>query len=461
MITTFLSPIQWAEHEFGVAQLGDVRRSKRLVKIAAHIVANPGGTLPQAFPQWPDLKAAYRFFSQGEATYERILSGHLERTRQACRQSGTYLIIEDTTSLDYSNHRATQDLGVIGDGQGRGFDLHSALAMRVERWTIEERPQGAIVGLFDQQCRSPRPAPKGETRAQRLSRPRKSQTWASAFKSSGRPPDGCQWIYVADRESDFYEPLQICQQHGVDFVVRACQNRRLADDGGRLMESLNNGVMLGQTTVEVRSRGGEPARKAIVELRSMRVNFDGPWRPGGWQPDTCAVGVVEVREVQVPEGVKEPLRWILLTSLPCDSLAALKRVVGIYEKRWLIEEYHKGLKSGAGVELSQLERGYRLKSLIAVLAVVAVRLLNTKLIARSQPESFEAAESFGPQIIELLEKKFGKSKGGWTNENVIIATARLGGFIGRKSDGQPGWQTIWRGWHRLMWMAEGADLIGR
>ena len=113
------------------------------------------------------------------------------------------------------------------------------------------------------------------------------------------------------------------------------------------------------------------------------------------------------------------------------------------------------------MEESQLERGYRLEPLIAVLAVVAVRLLSTKMLARSRPDSFEAAESFGPEMLELLEKKFGQLNGGWTNQNVLVATARLGGFIGRKSDGLPGWQTIWRGWQRLMWMCEGANLITR
>ena len=100
-----------------------------------------------------------------------------------------------------------------------------------------------------------------------------------------------------------------------------------------------------------------------------------------------------------------------------------------------------------------------MESLIAVLSVVAVRLLSTKLLARSRPESFDAAQSFGPQMLALLEAKLGKPKGGWTNANVLIATARLGGFLARKHDGMPGWQTIWRGWHRLMWMAEGVETL--
>lgn len=453
------TPVEWAQNEFGFAPLGDLRRSKRLVRIATNLAANPGGTLPQAFPDWAELKAAYSFFGQRGVTYEHILTPHLERTRDNCRQAGEYLLIEDTTLLDYSHHPATEDLGVIGNGKGRGFELHSTLAVRVEAWTLEQRPEGTVVGLFGQNCRTPRRVPPHETRHQCLLRPRKTQVWAAAIAVGGRPPEGCQWIYIADRESDFYEPLQRCQQHGVDFVVRATVDRRLADGAGHLRQALARGPLLGRCTVEVRARGGQLARTAIVELRSSRVDLDGPWRPGGWQPPLRAVGVVEVREVEVPEGVKEPVHWILLTSLPCATKAAAQRIVGRYTARWWIEEYHKALKTGAGVESSQLEQGYKLESLIAVLAVVAVRLLSTKMLARSRPESAEAAASFGPEMLALLEKKLGRPKDGWTNRNVMIATARLGGFLARKHDGMPGWQTIWRGWQRLMWMCEGANLM--
>jgi hypothetical protein len=153
------------------------------------------------------------------------------------------------------------------------------------------------------------------------------------------------------------------------------------------------------------------------------------------------------------------MHWILLTSLPCRTLAQARQIVGRYTARWWVEEYHKALKSGTGVQDSQLASGGRLEPLIAVLAVVAVRLLNTKMLARSRPEGSEAQESFGPEALELLEKKFGKPKGGWTNCQVLIATARLGGFLARKHDGMPGWQTIWRGWQRLMWMCEGLQIL--
>jgi len=450
---------QWAQNEFGFAELGDCRRNKRLVKIATNLATCPGGTLPQAFPEWAELKAAYRFFGQPGVTFERVLAPHLARTCQQCRHPGEYLVIEDTTLLDYSRHRVTKGLGIIGDGNGRGFELHSALAVRVESWTLDQRPEGVVLGLFYQQCRGPQPAPEGETRRELWSRPRASQRWGAGIKASGRAPAGCQWIYVADRESDIYEVMQSCQGHGVDFVIRSCHQRCLAHEGKDVAEALASAPMLGQSTVELRARPGQPARTAIVELRSIRVDLRGAWRPGKRQSPLQDVTVVEVREIQAPEGVKQPLHWRLLSSLPCMSRAQGQRIVGRYTARWWIEEYHKALKSGAGVEESQLEKAYRLESLIAVLAVVAVRLLSTKLLARSRPEGGEAAASFGPQMLAILESKLGRPKAGWTNQNVIIATARLGGFLARKNDGMPGWQTIWRGWQKLIWMTEGAATL--
>jgi hypothetical protein len=459
MCRLLLPPAQWAQEHFGFAQLGDVRRTRRLVNLATNLAAHPGGTLPQAFGPWAELKAAYRFLERPGVTYKQILAPHLERTRQACGEPGEYLMIEDSTDLSFTHHPATQDLGVIGNGEGRGLALHTALAVRVEAWDLEQRPEGGVVGLFDQQCLCPPRAPRGESREQRLRRPRKTQWWAAGFRWAGSVPAGCQWIYVADRESDFYEPMQRCQQHGVDFLIRAYQDRRLAGGAGRLWEAVAQAPVLGRSRVELRARPGQAARVAQVEIRSVRVDLDGPWRPGGWQAPLPAVTVVEVREVEVPEGVSQPLHWLLLTSLSCRSLAQARRIVGRYTARWWVEEYHKALKSGTGVEDSQLERAYRLEALLAVLAVVAVRLLSTKLLARSQPEGVEAAASFGPEALAILERKVDRPQGGWTNRNVLVATARLGGFIGRKGDGMPGWQTIWRGWHRLRWMCEGLDAL--
>jgi hypothetical protein len=458
MSTTVLAPAQWAQTEFALARLGDQRRTQRLVKIATRLAQSPGGTLPQAMPRWEELKAAYRFFSQPKITYEGILRSHWERTQAACREAGEYLLIEDTTLLDYTGHRAAEGLGIIGEA-GRGLSLHSTLALKVTVWDLEQRPEAVVVGLFHQQCWTQQRRPRGETRAQVAWRSgRMSKRWAEVFKTSAGPAEGAHWTYIADREADFYEPIQRCRQRGVDFVIRACHNRRLAGEAGHLWESLEEATVLGEIEVELRSRPGQGARRAVLELRSRKVDLRGPWRPGGWQADLEGIYVVEAREIKPPPET-EPLHWVLLSSLPCNSLAEARRIIGRYTARWHIEEYHKAIKSGAGVEESQLAQAYRLETLLAVLALVAVRLLNTKLLARACPDEALTADQVSPEALKLLENKVGKPKAGWTQSTFWIAVARLGGFIGRKSDGTPGWQNIWRGWQRLMWMCEGLETL--
>ena len=158
----------------------------------------------------------------------------------------------------------------------------------------------------------------------------------------------------------------------------------------------------------------------------------------------------------------------------------MRRIVGRYAARWWIEEYHKALKSGVGVEESQLGCGYRIESLVAVLAIVAVRLLNAKWLARTRGaeasvlvslrDETQLAEErdanravlaavFGREALTMLAARFGEPAGGWTHQRALVAVARLGGFLARKHDGLPGWQTIWRGWQRLMWMCDGLETL--
>jgi len=207
-----------------------------------------------------------------------------------CRQPGEYLLIEDTTLLDYSRHGAAEELGIIGTV--RGFELHSTVAVRVEGWTLEQRPEGTVVGLFNQQCRRPRRVPTGEKRGEWLSRPRKTQAWAAGIKKAGGPPNESRWIYVADRESDFYEPLWICQQHGVDWVVRAYHDHRLADETGHMRAAVAQGTGGGTDDCGgplARGPTGPPSRCGSAEcacgfgwaLASGRMAGAAPGRGGG------------------------------------------------------------------------------------------------------------------------------------------------------------------------------------
>jgi hypothetical protein len=458
MTTSLLAPVQWAQTEFALAELGDQRRTRRLVQMARRLAQTPTGTLPQAFPAWKDLKAAYRFLDHLEFGPPEIQQAHRQQTLQACREPGEYLLIEDTTELDYSSHRRTEQLGFIGNGRGRGLLLHSTLAVRVEAWNLEQEPEGVALGLLEQKSWiRPQRGLRQQSWRQRMSRPRESDRWAKGLDQMGSPGPGCQWIYLADREADFYEPMQRCQRNGVDFIIRGFRDHKLAGGQEHLWAALEKAPEAGQMKVALRGRQGEAAREATVSLRTCRVKWQGPWRPQGIQADV-EMNVVEVRETAPAPGV-EGLHWILLTSLPCRRWVELKRVVARYGMRWWIEQYHKALKSGAGVEESQLEKGFRIENLLAVLAILAVRLVNTQWLARNRPDEPVEAQSFGASAVEILSAKYEAPKGGWTNRTVLIAVAKLGGFLARKHDGLPGWQTIWRGWSKLMCTCEGLEIL--
>jgi hypothetical protein len=459
MRTTLLNAWNWAQAEFSGADLGDLRRSKRLVKVASALAQNPQGALNRAITDWGELIGAYRLLMAKGVSYEAILEPHKQRTRDACRAPGEYLLVEDTTSLDYSALEATTGLGRIGDDGGRGLHLHSTLALRVDGWTPECVPAVTAMGLFDQVCWA-RTAPTvgfgKEKKARRLKRKRESQRWAAAFERNGGPPPKVRWTYIADRESDIYEVFEKCRSHGVEWIVRANQRRALVEEDGSVFDAVAATAPVGSFSLDLRARPGRENRTARLVVRATTVTLRGPWRPGG-SPPPATMNVIEVREEGAPVGV-EPIHWVLLTSWFIGSWEAVLRAIKAYTRRWVIEEYHKALKTGASVEESQLMEARGIRSLVGILAVVGLRLLNMKLLAQAEADAPLEPGDVGGEGIAILERKFGRPVGGWSQVSVLIAIARLGGFLARKCDGLPGWLSIWRGWYRLNLMTEGFRL---
>jgi hypothetical protein len=451
-------PEVWAQKEFGSAQLGDSRRTQRLVQVAQALAERPQGTLPGTFSSWAELKGAYRLFATEDATYDKVIGPHWERTRRECREGGEYFLIEDSTLLDFSNHPGVEGLGRIGDDAGLGFNLHTTLALRVEGWNQADEPEVTAIGLFGQRCWTRQDPPKKgrETKLDRLKRPRESERWAAVFEESGGPPVGARWTFVADREGDIYEVFEKCERAGVEFDIRASQPRALQGGDRSVFQAVARSPLKGSYSLEVRARPGQAARTARLEVRATTVTLRPPQRPGG-RSDPFTVNVVEAREVHPPKGV-EAIHWVLLTSWPVETFKHALRVIKAYSQRWLIEEYHKALKTGVHMERSQLSTAKRIQALLGVLAVVAVRLLQTKLLATSKPDERVDPEQIRSEALDVLEARFGKPKGGWTQRTLFESIARMGGFLARKGDGSPGWLTIWRGWQRLALMAEGYGL---
>jgi hypothetical protein len=311
-----------------------------------------------------------------------------------------------------------------------------------------------LVGLFDQKpwVRTAKVYHRQPNKVV-LSRPRESQRWASIFAQTGGPPASVRWTYVADRESDIYEVFQKLQHESMDFIIRAARPRALLDDEGSIFDRVSHRGVSGRFTVDLRARPGQKARRAQLEVRACPVRLRGPWRPEG-RPEPVAVNVVEIREIHTPARI-QGLHWFLLTSWPVETFEQALRVAHAYRHRWLIEEYHKALKTGTHVEDTQLKTAHRIEALLGILAVVGVRLLSAKWSAEQRPNETPSVEEFEPDIRKILELKNGRPREGWTYQKIWVAIERLGGFIGRRLDGQPGWLTLWRGWKQLSLLEEG------
>ena len=405
-------------------------------------------------------KAAYRLLDCEAVTHPSVLGPHFDVVRRQLTEPGVYLLIEDSTTAGFPGLTQASGLGPIGKSSTRGFWIHSTLALR---WD-ESADSCDILGLAAQQvwARPPqRPAGRRKStgkgkesnsaRQKRLDR--ESKRWAAALPDFPQQTDSTQYIYLADRESDIYEAIQDCQSRGVAFVIRASHPRALAGEfaGVDLKSTVALARVLGTMEAEISREN----RTAQVELRSVSVELQGPSRPGGRLPNLM-INVVQAKEIDPPEGC-EPVCWILLTTLPVQTLEQCRRVVKIYRRRWVIEELHKAVKTGLKLEDSQLSDFRRLSSLTGIIFVAAIFLLQTKWRARTCGDEPLPSGDHKTPIVIILKQKY-PPKGELTYKWLWRSIAKLGGFMGRKGDGDPGWLTLWRGWRKLSLLVCGYEM---
>lgn len=451
----------WARRQFRRSALPDERLRRRASTVVTAMVRSPGRSIPELFDTSADAKAAYNLFKHPSITPETLQSGHRSLTRNRLREAGTYLLIEDTTELIWYRRDAVEGLGMVSSKHGQGFLLHSVLAVHWSDWDGTSRPPLAVLGLVDQQYYLRQPIPAGEKDNDSLvrqNRPRESQLWEQAGERIGAAPPSVRWVRVCDRGADIYEFLQSCRHLGHGFVVRAAQDRLLCfPQATKLFEIARQAESLGGFDLPLRSRPGHAARTAHLHISAQAVGIQSPLRPGyargALPPVPCTV--VRVWEPDPAVGA-EPLEWILLVDSPVASYDEALNCARQYASRWLIEEFHKVLKSGMGAERLQLESSTRLMAAISLMSLAAIRVVELKERARLIPD--EPAESTGLTSFELQVLAARLQRDIRTVRDVVLAIGRLGGHMNRKGDGMPGITTLWRGLRRLQDLTEGARL---
>jgi hypothetical protein len=431
---------------------------KRLVQVATAITAHPQHSLPKACDDWGDLKAAYRFLSNERVTPEAIQAPHRRDTRTRCSGLPLALVLQDTTELDFTNRKQLRGLGPIGNGHGQGLLQHTALAVT---------PSGAVLGVLHQQWSTRITPPEGETRRERLKRPKKTDCWPETVAAVGESPADTRFIHVCDREADSFEMMQACDDHHCGFLIRAQHDRCVRGRTDKLWSFMAQQPVMGQRRLDLPSRHGQRARTARLHIRCAQVTLDAPkGDPRFRRPRD--LWVVYVTEPRPPKNV-DPIEWMLLTSEPTNTAEQAALRVDWYACRWIIEEFHKVEKTGCRLERSQLDDAEDIKRLSAIVAVTAVRLLMLRDLARGATQPDAPAQD--PAVLQRsvpwlwivvvawADKKHRTDPATLTPREFWLRIARQGGYIGRRSDGRPGWSTIWKGWYDFMWMFQGAELM--
>lgn len=431
------------------SQFGDARLDRRLDELTEQMSAMPMATLPHTLTDQASLKAGYRFMNNPNVTHAGIIERERQATVQRIEAAGgeILLAVQDTTSFTFAQRSELSGLGVLEDNKTPGFFAHTMLAVS---------DQGVPLGLLTQDVWSRPPNLERDKEAHKA----KPITEKESFKwlhSLQQLPDLAQRVItVCDREADIYELFQESVNRQLEFVVRAVRNRRL-EDAPLLYEQLGKISPASRYTLVVQRQRNQAERQAMVELRYTTVTLCPPKnRPKQAQViplEPLTVQVVEVREIDAPADVKDPIRWILLTTLPVNDLEAAAQIVRFYTYRWVVERFHYVLKSGGcNFEDSQLRTVEALHRLLGLCSRVAWRLLWITYQARQTPQApctIALSEAEWQALTAFVSRSRSPSSRPPSLYEAVRAIAKLGGFIGRKSDGEPGVKTLWRGWQRL------------
>jgi hypothetical protein len=458
----------WGTVEFREVELGDKRLEQRLKILAEALSTRPQAPINQASEDWAATKAAYRFFANPKASEEKIFAAHRTSTVQRMRGQSLVLAIQDTTYLNYSHHPQTTGLGPIGDSRSdaQGLIMHSTLVVT---------PAGLPLGLLTQEIWA-RVGYKPQSARERKNtaiEEKESYRWIAALQETVEvSPSSTTVVRLCDREADIYEFLAEARRLDAKFVLRAAWDRHLEhEDYRRLWPLVEAQAVAGQVSLHLPSREKRKARTVRLALRFTTVTLVPPQRHRAAVPDPLPplpLYAVQVKELEPPPE-ETAVEWMLVTNMPVHTFAdALQRVLW-YRSRWQVEEFHKVLKSGCRVEACCLQTAQRLIRYVTLGSIIAWPLYWLTPIKRTAPTA-PATTILAPEEVAALQTiTYGSlppSDSLLTTREAVRLIAKLGGFLGRRHDGEPGITVLWRGWQRLsdltlMWsLATEGKLVG-
>lgn len=439
-------PAAWALREVGTASLGDPRRTRRLATVLSDLAARPGDGIPAACATPAATKAAYRFLASDAIDAAAVLAAHIAASSERVRAEATILALQDTTTLDFTAHAALAGAGPLAHPARSGLLVHSVLAATTE---------GVPLGLLHQHAwtRDPETVGQRHTRRQRPTAEKESQRWLDAQAATQAVvAAGACVLTVADREADIFDLFALPRPARCDLLIRATHNRCVGEETRYLWDAVQRAPVGEVVPVAVGRRADRPPREAWLTLRWTTVTLLPPRN----RPDRAALAPVPVVAILAEEPAAPPgetaIRWLLLTTRSVAGGADALHSVRAYAQRWLVERYHFALKSGCRVEALQLRTTERVERALAVYAIVAWRLLWLTYLARADPEAPCTVALTTPEwqvLYATIHQTPDLPVRPPPLGQAVRWVARLGGFLGRAGDGEPGVKVLWRGLRRL------------
>jgi len=431
--------VSWAEEELGAAELGDARLNRRLVRLVERLAEQPSVSIPAACSGAAETKAAYRLLSHEAVGWSDILAPHLASSLRRMDSEPVVLCLQDTTELDF-NGQAIEGLGPLAYEAQRGMYLHATYAVS---------PQRVPLGVLNAWMWAREAKAADGTRGGLLESVRWVEGYERLAERAAELP-ATRLVCVGDRESDLLDLLVKARDlgHAADYLLR-CQHNRVLPEGGKLWEAVMQSTPLGRIRFELPAGRGRQARAVEQELRVQRVRLAD--RQGGQVEVTCLIA----SEIDAPAGAR-PVTWRLLTNRDAATLAAAVELVDWYRARWEVELLFLTLKEGCRVEALQLSTLARIERALAVYLVVAWRIGLLMRLGRACPdwdaERLLTREEWQAAWIVARKRPPDKTP---TLRKALHMIAALGGFLGRKGDGEPGVKSLWIGLQRVASCVEG------
>jgi hypothetical protein len=454
----------WAQTQFESADLGDSRRTARLVQILKRAVENPSGKLSEVFHSPRELDGAYDFVERDQTSVEKLQAAVGRAAALQCVGASHVFVAVDGSSLTLIDRARAKGFGKVGSrGDAQGLKVMSALAVGAD---------GATIGLLAQSWwarEAIKRSRKKKIQAKNAKGPTEKETryWHATIQRAAKQLEtaGTRGWFQLDREADSWSTLLTLANSGHLFTVRSAFDRVLQTIGGDkqyLRASLAATTPIGSYKLEVSGKGSRKARIANMLMRAATVTLRLVDRHAP-KPRFLQVRVVWVREQGTTPKDETPLDWMLLTNAPINTLEAAQKVVLGYSMRWRIEEFHKTWKTGkCNVELTQLRSRNAVIRWATILAVAATRIERLKHLARTGPDrpATEALTSIEIEVLLVLKRRYKRQKEVIpttipTMGNAILWLAEIGGYTGKSSGGPPGSITIGRGLERLKNAVEG------